>query len=112
MYKTLRNILLIGLLFAFGFHQQIQGQSYDEKLYDAIQWRSIGPHRGGRSATAVGVGSERNTFYFGATGGGVWKTTDGGKSWENVSDGFFGGSIGAVAVSESDPNVLYVGGGE
>lgn len=112
MYKTLRNILLIGFLLAFGFRQEIQAQSYDEKLYDAVQWRSIGPHRGGRSATAVGVGSERNTFYFGATGGGVWKTTDGGKTWENVSDGYFGGSIGAVAVSESDPNVIYVGGGE
>lgn len=112
MYKTFRNILLIGFLLAFGFQYETQGQSYDEKLYDAVQWRSIGPHRGGRSATAVGVKSERNTFYFGSTGGGVWKTTDGGKTWENVSDGFFGGSIGAVAVSESDPNILYVGGGE
>lgn len=112
MYKTFRNILLIGFLLAFGFQYETQGQSYDEKLYDAVQWRSIGPHRGGRSATAVGVKSERNTFYFGSTGGGVWKTTDGGKTWENVSDGFFGGSIGAVSVSESDPNILYVGGGE
>jgi photosystem II stability/assembly factor-like uncharacterized protein len=112
MYKSLKRILLIGLMLAFGFHHEIHAQSYDEKLYDAVQWRSIGPHRGGRSATAVGVASEKNTFYFGATGGGVWKTTDGGKTWENVSDGFFGGSIGAVAVSESDPNILYVGGGE
>lgn len=112
MYKTFKKILLLGFLLAFGFHYETQGQSYDEKLYDAVQWRSIGPHRGGRSATAVGVKSERNTFYFGATGGGVWKTTDAGKSWSNVSDGYFGGSIGAVAVSESDPNVIYVGGGE
>lgn len=112
MYKSLKRILLIGLMLAFGFHHEIHAQSYDEKLYDAVQWRSIGPHRGGRSATAVGVASEKNTFYFGATGGGVWKTTDGGKTWANVSDGFFGGSIGAVAVSESDPNILYVGGGE
>lgn len=104
--------LLVCLFLTLGSIGGTQAQSFDEKLYNAVQWRSIGPHRGGRSATAVGVASEKNTFYFGATGGGVWKTTDGGRTWENVSDGYFGGSIGAVAVSESDPNVLYVGGGE
>ncbi len=112
MNKSIRLIWAIGLLFTFCFSQEISAQSYDEKVYNAIQWRNIGPHRGGRSATVAGVNSERNTFYFGSAGGGVWKTTDGGKTWGNISDGYFGGSIGAVAVADSDPNVIYVGGGE
>lgn len=86
--------------------------SYDQKLFQALEWRSIGPYRGGRSAAVTGVPGKPLLYYFGSTGGGVWRTTDGGQTWENISDGFFGGSIGAVAVSESDPNVIYVGGGE
>lgn len=86
--------------------------SFDQKLYQALEWRSIGPYRGGRSAAVTGVPGKANLFYFGATGGGVWRTTDAGNTWENISDGFFGGSIGAVAVSEWDNNVIYVGGGE
>ena len=72
----------------------------------------VGPFRGGRSATVTGVVGHRNLYYMGTAGGGVWKTTDGGQTWENISDGFYGGSIGAIAVSESDPNVIYVGEGE
>ncbi len=83
-----------------------------EKYYSSVEWRSIGPYRGGRSCAATGVPGKPNLFYFGATGGGVWKTTDGGRSWENISDGYFGGSIGSIAVSDSDNNVIYVGGGE
>jgi len=78
----------------------------------AVSWRQIGPFRGGRSAAVTGIPGDPKTYYFGATGGGVWKTIDAGATWKNVSDGFFGGSIGAVAVSEWDPNVIYVGGGE
>ena len=81
-------------------------------LFEGITWRSIGPYRGGRSAAVTGVPGKPNLYYFGATGGGVWRTQDGGQTWENISDGYFGGSIGAVAVSEWDPNVIYVGGGE
>lgn len=77
-----------------------------------MEWRSIGPYRGGRSCTVTGVAGSPTSFYFGSVGGGVWKTQDGGSTWKNVSDGFFGGSIGAVAVSNSDPNVVYVGQGE
>ncbi len=82
------------------------------ELYSSMEYRLVGPFRGGRSASVTGVPGNPNLFYFGATGGGVWKTIDGGRSWGNISDGYFGGSIGAVEVSKSDPNVIYVGGGE
>jgi len=85
---------------------------YPKEAYAPLQYRSLGPHRGGRSAAVTGVPEKPNLYYFGATGGGVWKTADGGQTYENISDGFFGGSIGSVAVAASDPNVLYVGGGE
>ena len=85
--------------------------SFEDK-YASMEWRSIGPYRGGRSCAVTGVPGQPNLFYFGATGGGVWKTTDGGRSWENISDGYFGGSIGSIAVAPSDHNVIYVGGGE
>lgn len=78
----------------------------------AMEWREVGPYRGGRSAAVAGIPGDRGTYYFGSTGGGVWKTQNSGQSWSNVSDGYYGGSIGAVAVSEWDPNVVYVGGGE
>jgi photosystem II stability/assembly factor-like uncharacterized protein len=79
----------------------------------ALNFRSIGPFRGGRSVTACGVKSNPLLYYMGTTGGGVWKTENAGQTWFNISDGFFNtGSVGAVAVSESDPNVLYVGMGE
>lgn len=84
----------------------------DSKLLSSLEWRHLGPFRGGRSCAVTGVPGKPNLFYFGATGGGVWKTLDGGRSWENISDGFYGGSIGSITVSPSDPNVIYVGGGE
>ncbi len=91
---------------------QINTPTYPEELYSSLEYRSIGPYRGGRSAAVTGVPGEPNLFYFGAAGGGVWKTLDGGRSWDNISDGYFGGSIGAIEVAKSDPNVIYVGGGE
>lgn len=87
-------------------------KTFDESLYSALSYRSIGPYRGGRSAAVTGVPGRPTLFYFGSVGGGVWRTVDGGQSWKNISDGFFGGSIGAVAVSDWDNNVIYVGGGE
>ena len=82
-------------------------------LLQGLRWRSIGPFRGGRSVAVAGHPTERLTFYFGSTGGGVWKTEDAGRTWANVSDGYFKrASVGAIAVSRSDPNVLYVGMGE
>ncbi|PIB30724.1 glycosyl hydrolase [Maribacter sp. 4U21] len=85
---------------------------FDESLYNGIEWRLVGPFRGGRAGTATGVPNDPNLYYMGTAGGGVWKTTDAGSTWSCISDGYFGGSIGAVAVAESDPNVIYVGEGE
>ena len=81
-------------------------------LYKDLEYRLIGPFRGGRSAAVTGIPASEKVFYQGATGGGVWKTTDAGASWENISDGFFGGTIGAVEVAQSDNNIVYAAGGE
>lgn len=82
-------------------------------LYKGMKWRNIGPFRGGRSNAVSGVVNNDMLYYTGYTGGGVWKTDDAGSSWTNISDGFFKtGSVGEIAVSESDPNVIYVGMGE
>jgi hypothetical protein len=84
----------------------------DTRACAPARWRNIGPARGGRVTAVAGVASQPHTFYFGATGGGVWKTENAGQTWRNVSDGFLReGSIGAVEVAPSDPNVVYVGTG-
>src|SRR5262245_61426290 len=80
--------------------------------YQDLRWRSIGPHRGGRSTAAVGVRTQPNVFYMGATGGGVWKTENYGLTWMPMTDGQIAtGSVGAIDVSDSNPNVVYVGTG-
>ena len=84
----------------------------DSIFFSKIKYRLVGPFRGGRSGAVTGDCKNKNTFYFGATGGGVWKTTDGGSNWKNISDKYFGGSIGAVAVAPSDENIIYAGEGE
>jgi BNR/Asp-box repeat len=84
-----------------------------DSVFKTVKWRSIGPFRGGRSNAATGVIGNPKTYYMGTTGGGVWKTDNMGISWRNVSDGFFKtGTVGAIAVAPSDPNVVYVGMGE
>ena len=85
---------------------------YDPALYQALNYRLIGPFRGGRVTAVTGVRGAEHTYFMGSTGGGIWKTSDGGERWNNVSDGFFeAGSIGSVAVAESNPNIIYVGTG-
>src|SRR4051794_40317577 len=84
----------------------------DVKAYQDLRWRNIGPHRGGRATAASGVRTQPNVFYMGATGGGVWKTDNYGITWSPVSDGQIPtGSIGAIDVSDSNPDVVYVGTG-
>ncbi len=89
-----------------------QAVPFDPALFSGLEYRMIGPSRGGRVTAVAGHFQQPGTYYMGATGGGVWKTTDYGQSWENVSDGFFAtGSIGAIRVADSDPDVVYVGTG-
>ena len=95
-----------------GASAQQEDTSRNKELFEQLKFRNIGPFRGGRSAAVAGVRGKPMLYYMGAAGGGVWRTEDGGSSWQNISDGFFGGSIGAVAVAPSNPNVIYVGGGE
>ena len=91
----------------------VQQATIDPALLNSLEWRLIGPFRGGRVVAVTGDPVHPQVFYFGSTGGGVWKTTDGGILWENVSDGYFKrASVGAIAVSTSDANVIYVGMGE
>jgi photosystem II stability/assembly factor-like uncharacterized protein len=124
--RIFKDFIVVLLLFGFLLNfQSFQAWSYprsekktvkdkyEQSLYKAMKWRCIGPFRGGRATAVAGIPSLPYTYYFGATGGGVWKTEDGGLSWFCVSDGFFKtGSVGAIAVAENDPNVVYVGMGE
>src|SRR5215212_6973130 len=123
MFKTLRasrTSLILCLTFALTLpatliHAQTPAaQPKQPDLLKALQYRSIGPYRGGRSAAVAGVPSQPFVYYYGATGGGVWKSTDGGINWDSVSDGsvFGTGSVGAIGISDSDPNTVYVGMGE
>jgi photosystem II stability/assembly factor-like uncharacterized protein len=115
MHKILTSILLLCFplcFFAAPLSAQTTSDDYNA-IFKALKWRSIGPFRGGRSVAGTGVVSDPKTYYMGTTGGGLWKTEDMGLSWRNVSDGYFKtGSVGAIAVAESDPNVVYVGMGE
>jgi len=116
MFKTSRASLCLAIAFAFSatIHAQNSQQPKQPDLLKALQYRSIGPYRGGRVTAVTGVPSQPSVYYYGATGGGVWKSTDGGINWESVSDGsvFGTGSVGAIAVADSDPNTIYVGMGE
>lgn len=110
MTKIFKSLLLIAFsslpLFKF------QGQEIPRLYFEDIKYRNVGPTRGGRSTTVCGVTKNPFTFYMGTTGGGLWKTTDGGLNWKNMSDGYFKSpSIGSIDVFQADPNILYVGTG-
>ena len=103
-------LLILGLDIA-AFSQS--DSALAEQYFEPLKYRNIGPFRGGRSVTASGVKGEPLTYYMGTTGGGLWKTEDAGQYWKNISDGYFKtGSVGAVAISSSNPNIIYCGMGE
>src|SRR5690349_13826376 len=105
--RTLKLICALAVI-ACSLH----AQNINPNLYSGMRWRMIGPFRGGRSLTAAGVAGQRDVYYFGAVGGGVWKTTNGGETWIPISDSQPIASIGSIAVAPSDANVIYVGTGE
>ena len=106
MKKSISSIALFFLIFSLTAQEA-------ESYFKALKYRNIGPFKGGRSVTSSGVANDPLTYYMGTTGGGLWKTQDAGQRWENISDGFFKtGSVGAVSVSESNPNIIYCGMGE
>jgi photosystem II stability/assembly factor-like uncharacterized protein len=109
----IRIVLGLAIVAPLGIPDDALAQGYDENLFSALEWRSIGPFRGGRVVAVAGVPSQPYVYYMGGTGGGVWKTVDGGLTWLPVADEYLGaGSIGGIAVAPSDPNVVYVATGE
>ena len=111
---SLRRFVLtfVGAAITVGLPVILIGQQFPPNSYQEMRWRSIGPLRGGRTRAVAGVPSEPNVFYIGAVNGGVWKTTDYGRTWEPIFDEEDTGSIGAIAVSEVDPNIVFVTSGE
>ena len=107
------KIIIVAFVWTFGTSTCLATNTVDPQLLSAMEWRLIGPYRGGRVTTVTGIPDNPQLYYMGATGGGVWKTENAGLTWKNISDDFFNvGTIGAIAVAKSDPNVIYVGTGE
>ncbi len=90
----------------------LSAQTFDPKLYAGLRWREIGPYRGGRTVGAAGIAGQPNVFYIGVNNGGIWKTDDFGRTWKPIFDDQPTGSIGAIAIAPSDPNIIYAGSGE
>ena len=103
--KTIAGVILLIAISA-------AAQTVPDTLWRGMKWRLVGPYRGGRSEAVAGIPGDPNTYYFGGVAGGLWKSTDGGGNWTPLFDKQPAASIGAIAVSESDPNIIYVGTGE
>jgi len=113
MPNPIRSLpVTLALLVTFGFDRPLVAQGYDPSLFQEMRWRMIGPFRASRTKAGTGVPTQPNVFYIGVVNGGVWKTTDYGRTWDPIFDQQGTGSIGAIAVAPSDPNVVYVGSGE
>jgi photosystem II stability/assembly factor-like uncharacterized protein len=113
--RILAGSILLVASSLVGWAQQVEpksGAGFDPKLFSEMRWRCIGPFRAGRTVAITGVPHQPNIFYMAAVNGGVWKTTDSGNTWFPVFDDQDTGSVGAIAVAPSDPNILYVGSGE
>src|SRR3984893_12506751 len=110
----IRSLLafVCGLILFSSDSPTISAQQYSSDLYQSMRWRMIGPFRGGRTVGATGVPGQPNVFYIGVNNGGVWKTTDFARTWKPIFDDQPTGSIGALAVAPSDPQIIYVGSGE
>ena len=108
----MRSLVRLSTVAILALTTSLPSQSLDTTAFNGLRWRNIGPYRGGRSVAVAGSVARPNEYYMGTTGGGVFKTTDGGTTWAPTTDGFFGGTIGAIAVSESNPDIVYVGTGE
>ena len=113
MLTTIRPLAVTLTVILSGAIGVLASDTVSPSLLSALEWRLVGPYRGGRVTSVAGVPNHPQLYYLGATGGGVWKTENSGLSWENISDDHFNvGTIGAIAVADSDPNVIYVGTGE
>ena len=118
--KCAMATLVAGILTTFGPIRALTQKSgeesaspqFEQKLFSDMRWRCIGPFRGGRAVAVTGVPHQPNVFYMAAVNGGVWKTTDAGNTWQPIFDDQDTGSVGAIAVAASDPNIIYVGSGE
>jgi photosystem II stability/assembly factor-like uncharacterized protein len=108
--RSVRHSLLLLAFISTG--SAIHAQQIDPRMYSEMRWRMIGPHRASRTKAAVGIAEQPNVFYIGAVNGGVWKTTDYGRTWNPIFDDQPSGSIGAIALAPSNPNIIYVGSGE
>src|SRR5450755_4286576 len=112
MKKNISFLPYLFLLITLSPCFSLLAQHYDSSLYNSLQWRSIGPYRGGRTVGAAGIAGQPNVFYIGVNNGGVWKTDDFGRTWKPIFDDQPTGSIGAIAIAPSQPNTIYVGSGE
>src|SRR5215218_11053143 len=113
--REIRCYLTFVIIFMFGvllLASSVDAQQLDPSLYSGLRWRMIGPFRAGRVNAVSGVAGQPDTFYFGSVGGGVWKSSNAGRTWTPIFDSTNVASIGAIGVAPSDANVIYVGTGE